>query len=46
VRCATGCQDTTNHPQPGQAAACVEPGAPWTGGIPVLCVADCSSCPP
>jgi len=42
VRCATGCADTSGH---AHADGCLEPGAPWTGGIPVLCVASCGDCP-
>jgi hypothetical protein len=50
LRCSTGCQDTRGYPHPGDingnaGAPCVEPGPPWTPGIPVLCVNDCSECP-
>lgn len=44
-RCSTECQDQAGHAQGYDGGACVEPGMPFTGGIPVLCVADCSACP-
>jgi hypothetical protein len=45
VRCVTNCTDTSGHSHPDHGPACLEPGAPATGGIPVLCVSDCSACP-
>lgn len=46
LRCSTQCQDQRGASTPVRSSGCTQPGLPFTAGIAVLCVADCSACPP